>query len=70
MARELKCEGADLEGPISGGAARLFARTAARVANLRLTRLDLLSLGLADLEGAAAHVLCLIHFIFRQNFFS
>jgi hypothetical protein len=64
MARELKGEGADLEG----AARRLFARTASRVPDLRLTHFDLLSLGLADLEGAAAHVLCLIHFIFRQNF--
>jgi hypothetical protein len=60
-------KGADLEG---AGARSLFTRTAARIPDLRLTHLNLLSFGFADLEGAATHVLCLIQFIFRQNFIS
>src|ERR1035438_5648161 len=55
------------EGTCSGW---LLARAAARVPQLRLTHLALLSLGLGDLKGAAAHVLRLIHFVVRQNFFS
>jgi hypothetical protein len=60
----------NVKGPISMGRQRLFARTAARIPDLRLTHLDLLPLGLADLEGAAAYVLCLKQFIVRQNFIS
>src|ERR1035437_3346321 len=67
------------KGPISKGGGRateaigargLLARAAARVPDLRLTHLDLFSLGLGDLEGAAAHVLRLIQFIVRQKIFS
>jgi hypothetical protein len=64
MAGEWKGERADLER------AGLLARTAARIPQLRLTHFVLLSLGLRDLKGAAAHVLRLIHFVVRQNFFS
>src|ERR1019366_7316152 len=48
----------------------LLARAAARVSQLRLTHLALLSLGLRDLKGAAAHVLRLIHFVVRKIFSS
>ena len=64
MAGEWKGERADLER------AGLLARTAARIPQLRLTRLGLLSLGLGDLKGAAAYVLRLIQFIVRQKIFS
>jgi hypothetical protein len=70
MARGWKCEGTDLEGPISEEFRALLARAAARIPDLRLTHLDLLPLGLANLEGAAAYVLCLKQFIVRQNFIS
>src|SRR5437899_11636766 len=70
MARGWKCEGAGSRWANLGGVARLFARAAARIPDLRLTHLDLLPLGLADLKGPATYVLCLKQFIVRQNFIS